>query len=636
MTYGNTKTFHNHLHGSKVKLNKTNDLEKEINRLSVLEPLRLAALIKTSEHADKFIEIMKTVNATNPRHILYHATNGNDIPKCKCGQTLDWFGDNRCYRTYCSVKCKSIDLAVKIKENNLATFGVASHLQLPEMKQKIKETNLSRYGVENPSQNAEIREKQLATNVARYGVKHPLQNPDILQKMKGTNLEKYGVEWTQQNTEVKNKSKETMIKKYGVSNPHQVPEFFQKARDTCMKNLGVNYPAQSDIIKDRMIQTHLAEYGVEWPMQSIEIQDKRMQNNLKKYGVEHITQRNYSSETIELLNGKSPLLPQLDELLQTTRILEISNTYNISTTVLYNIAIERQIQLPKFNISGFEKEVFDYVKSIYDYDGNIVCSDRTILQGKEIDIYLPDINLAIECNGAYWHSEMVGKDKNYHNNKTNDCRKVNITLFHVWDYDWDTKKDIIKSMIAHKLEKSQTIFARKTKVILIENSTANDFYNVNHLQGKTLGISVSYGLIYDGELVSVMSLGKSRFNKNYDWEILRFASKNNNGVVGGASKLFSAFMKEHQPNNVISYADRMHSFGNVYTKLGFERVGFSPPAYQYTNNFKDFHNRQKFQKHKLPKLLKEFNPSLTEWQNMQNNGYTKIWNSGNDIFVWSK
>jgi hypothetical protein len=44
-------------------------------------------------------------------------------------------------------------------------------------------------------------------------------------------------------------------------------------------------------------------------------------------------------------------------------------------------------------------------------------------------------------------------------------------------------------------------------------------------------------------------------------------------------------------------------------------------------------SRQKFQKHKLKDKLEVFNAELTEWHNMQNNGYDRIWDCGNMVFI---
>jgi hypothetical protein len=133
-----------------------------------------------------------------------------------------------------------------------------------------------------------------------------------------------------------------------------------------------------------------------------------------------------------------------------------------------------------------------------------------------------------------------------------------------------------------------------------------------------------------------MSFSKPRYNKKYEWELIRFASKCGHTVTGGASKLFSFFTKTYSAATVISYSDRSRSTGKVYSMMGFDFVNSSAPNYYYTQNYNEFFHRSKFQKHKLANLLTNFVPTLTEWENMQNNGYDRIWDCGNDVWVWKR
>ena len=160
------------------------------------------------------------------------------------------------------------------------------------------------------------------------------------------------------------------------------------------------------------------------------------------------------------------------------------------------------------------------------------------------------------------------------------------------------------------------------------------FMDSNHLQGYVRS-KICYGLYFNDELVSLMSFGRARYSKN-QYELLRFCNKLNTAVIGGASKLFKHFIKEHNPDDIISYSHKDKFTGNVYKQLGFEYSHSSDPSYYYTNDYINFESRLKYQKHKLPLILQQFDPALTEWQNMQNNGYDRIWDCGNDVWVWKK
>jgi len=92
--------------------------------------------------------------------------------------------------------------------------------------------------------------------------------------------------------------------------------------------------------------------------------------------------------------------------------------------------------IKKSIISNIEKILYDWLKT---YNLNLKSNDRTILDGLELDIYLPEYKLGIEFNGLYWHSELF-KNKDYHLNKTLECKKRNIELLHIFEDDWMFKQ----------------------------------------------------------------------------------------------------------------------------------------------------------------------------------------------------
>jgi hypothetical protein len=119
--------------------------------------------------------------------------------------------------------------------------------------------------------------------------------------------------------------------------------------------------------------------------------------------------------------------------------------------------------------------------------------------------------------------------------------------------------------------------------------------------------------------------------------MIRFCNKINSNVIGGANKLFNYFIKNYNQNNIpiISFADRRFFSGNLYEKLGFEFDKFTDPSYIYWKDNKIL-NRMSCQKHKLNKLLDIFNPNKTEYENMKDNGWRRVWDCGNSKFIWKK
>jgi hypothetical protein len=211
-----------------------------------------------------------------------------------------------------------------------------------------------------------------------------------------------------------------------------------------------------------------------------------------------------------------------------------------------------------------------------------------------------------------------------------------IRLIHIWDNEWNQKQDIVKSRISSFLGINTRIFARKCSIITLSSKEYATFFNTNHIQGS-VSASICYGLIYNDEIVAAISFGRSRFDKKIEYELIRYSNKLNTNVVGGASKLFQHFIRQHSPNSIISYSDRRWNTGNLYQQLGFTYAHSTNPNYFYfkKNNSTKLFSRQTFQKHKLRDKLESFDPLSTEWQNMVNNGYDRIWDCGNSVWYWN-
>jgi G:T-mismatch repair DNA endonuclease (very short patch repair protein) len=259
-------------------------------------------------------------------------------------------------------------------------------------------------------------------------------------------------------------------------------------------------------------------------------------------------------------------------------------------------------------------------------------NDRIALEGKEIDIFIPSLNLGIEINGLYWHCELH-KENDAHLKKLLLAESRGIKLIQIWDSE--IENPVIFSKIKHILKKNseQRIFARECNIKDVDSKIANEFLEKNHIQGKD-NSKTRYGLFFKDELVALMTFATPRFNENYEWELIRYATSQN--IVGGASRLLTHFERTIKPKSLISYADRRftHTENNVYSKIGFKCNGTSKPNYFYINtNNKDIIKRYNAQKHKLSKFLENYDRSLTEVENMNNNGYYRVFDCGNLVFT---
>jgi hypothetical protein len=170
----------------------------------------------------------------------------------------------------------------------------------------------------------------------------------------------------------------------------------------------------------------------------------------------------------------------------------------------------------------------------------------------------------------------------------------------------------------------------------VDNVNTNIFLNDNHLQGNS-NHSISLGLYYNDNLVSILTLGRSRFDKDIEWEIIRFANKLNISVVGGFQKLLKNFIKMYNPTSIVSYADKRYSIGNLYRNFGMTQIDNTAINYYYFNKNEGVrYSRHQFQKHKLKNKLPIYDESLSENDNMKINGFDRIYDCGNYKFVWYK
>lgn len=286
--------------------------------------------------------------------------------------------------------------------------------------------------------------------------------------------------------------------------------------------------------------------------------------------------------------------------------------------------------------SKIERDMLEYIKTI---NPTLCVEDRNKTAiGLELDIYIPEMKVAFEFNGLFYHST-TPTDRSQtkrHSVKRDLCFREGITLLQFIDVGQTSssaKLDIVKSMISNKINGNNItkLFARNTIVKIVPKQDAITFFNENHISGYR-GCKIVYGLYHNDELVSCMSFGSPIANKKYDWEIVRFATRKFTRVLGGASKLFSHFTRNNT-GSVLSYVDCQHGNGETYKKIGMKFVHKTGPGYIYTD-MKTTYSRYEFQFPSIMKHCKNYDDTLTEFQNAENNGYTIYWNAGNLVYEY--
>ena len=525
----------------------------------------------------------------NIKNLIWCLQNGFNIKKyiCKkCGKQLKLKHVND-LRQFCSIKCA---------------------MNSKELQDKRSETIDS---IEDYWKNRQ--EKTKKTNLEKYGVEYPAQNKEIKEKIKKT-LEKDKDFWKKRNE----KSKKTCLIKYGVENVYQAEFVKEKKKKSYLEHYGVEHPMLSEEVQNKIKKTNLERYGYENPWQ-----DKS--NIFKQYWNIILTWHNY---VIPLFSEKEFKGKHIEYKWKCQKcgkefVQKIYNTKFMKSVSSYMPRCPNCYPIRK---SGKEQLIADFVQSL---GFTIIRNDRQLIKPYELDIVIPEKKIAIEFNGIFYHSEKLLHNPYYHLMKTEICEKEGYQLIHIFEHEWDFNQELIKEKLKAILGVYQeNVYARKCIVKEIDTKTKNDFLNNYHIQGEDKS-KIKLGLFYKQELIAVMTFGKPRFNKQFNWELIRYATSKH--VIGGAGKLLS-FFRKYYTGSIITYADRRFSKGNMYEKLGFTLNGISQPNYWWVKD-NEILSRYQTQKYNLKDILKDkFNPDKTEIENMIDNGYYQIYDCGNFVY----
>ena len=293
-------------------------------------------------------------------------------------------------------------------------------------------------------------------------------------------------------------------------------------------------------------------------------------------------------------------------------------------------------------VSSEEIEVLKYIRSLKtSYE--LLPSHRPLwLNRKELDIYVPEISLAIEYNGSIFHHSSknnsngfirnTSKDKNYHFNKWKDCFENKTTLLSIYDFYWKDpiKQDIYKSKIHHLLKLDNKVYARKCSIVSIPNNIAYAFYKENHLEGSGFNYrnSNSYGLYFNDVLYMCATVGEyyNQSSKEFKLKLQRICTLKYSTVVGGISKLSKYILKIH---GTFEYQITLSSGGE--TLRHYKDFEIIPPRYFWVNskNVSQYFHRNYCQKHKLQEHFnKPLKPEDTESSYMESLDYLKVYDNG--------
>lgn len=515
--------------------------------------------------------------------------------------------------TYNIRKSRSLIIASSRKSYKERT-GYDHPMQNPEVVEKLKQTNMNRYGGVG-FQSEELAKKSNNTIQSRYGVYNYAKTKEFVERSKKTFLQNYGVDNPSKSEDIKDKIQAVQVNKYGCLYS-QTDEYKKRVEQTCLERYGTRSAMHSDIIKQRLIDTNRKRFGVDWVVQSDQFK-KKVSEILKCRGIYSFSSAHLPEESQKIIHDKDLFLDYILAIPKETRTINnIAKSLQVSDCRIGELV--RYYELSDYvNFNSHRSSYEDEICQLLDSWGiEYECSRRDILDGYEIDIFISKFSLGIEFNGIYWHCDKF-VSKNYHQMKTLLAQSKGIFLYHIFEYEWlnTDKRSIIISQLKVLLRKvSDVIYARNCNIISLPVDKAKTFLNENHIQGYR-NATVRYALEYQGNPVCVMTFGKAYLSRQHNvWEIYRLCSLKNTVVVGGASRLYTYFLRQNKPDKVITFCDACKGKGNIYRELGFSFLDITSPNYVWVkgNIWKTRYQTQ----------------MKSEREIMENEGYLRIYDSG--------
>ena len=386
----------------------------------------------------------------------------------------------------------------------------------------------------------------------------------------------------------------------------------EKAKETMIARYGVDNPLKSPEIKEKVKQTNNERYGGNAPACSKEVQEKMQETCLKRFGVRNVR--------------LSPIVKQ-----EITK--KMSNTIQERYGVPYYCLTEDCINKQGQTISKINQKFAELLTI-----NNIQYTQEFVLENKSYDFKIGDI--LVEINPTYTHNstkapyfknhEQTPKDPNYHLDKSLLANRYGFRCIHIFDND-DWNK------IIYILQPKQKLYARNCILTKVPLKECNEFLNNFHLQNTCKQQNIRLGLYHNGQLVQIMTFGKPRYNKNYEYELLRLCSHKDYQIVGGSKRLFKHFVDNYNPTNIISYCDNSKFSGKVYERLGMELIRITSPVgnwYNFNGNYvADSLLRQRGFDQLFGTSYGKGTPNkdlmiLHEW--------VQVYNCGQSIYSWNK
>lgn len=265
--------------------------------------------------------------------------------------------------------------------------------------------------------------------------------------------------------QISNKRKVTSLAKYGVQHYSQTQQFRQYISDYLKGN--------QEFIQ-KLNEIRLEKYGTTNVFEIPSVREKQIkQKNDEAYNL-ILTWNQY---VIPLFN-RSEYISRSHNKIYKWKCVKCNNIFQFQLGKSTSVSPKSKY-IPtcpkcypkKFNRSRKQKELSAFCKQFFP---KLQQNNKQLIKPLQLDIVIPQINLAIQFNGIFWHS-IDRKPPLYHLDKTLACEAIGYRLIHIWQDQWENNKNDIK-------EKLIDIFLNKEILNLTDQFILNrEWYQYNNI-----------------------------------------------------------------------------------------------------------------------------------------------------------
>lgn len=397
---------------------------------------------------------------------------------------------------------------------------------------------------------------------------------------------------------------------------------------------------------EQYTKTNLEKYGVENQFQRKDLFPQIVQKKIDRYGTYNNVAKNHATRIANSGSLEASYSKQNETYRQTclarygtdnaAKLKEVRQQIaeSLRETFLERYGVENYWTMPDAKLSnGSKNSKANLAFCELLTESGITFEQEFALDGKRFDFKVNDI--LVEINPTATHNSTwgiyskEGLEKNYHKTKTSIANTNELRCIHV--FDWDDPSKII-SMLSTK----EVVFGRNCIIKEVPVEKTAEFLATYHIQGYARD-KIRIGLYYEDKLVSLMTFGKPRYNKNYQYELIRYCNAEFN-VIGGAEKLFKYFVANYRPSSIISYCDLSKFSGQVYEKLGFKKIRTSGAAKHWYNlKTKEHITDNLLRQRGFDQLFKTNHGKGTSNEVlMLEAGFVEVYDCGQATYVWNR